>query len=102
MSPKPYLSIVIGSRNDGYPNGNGLNLLKICTLDLIKNLEKIKKEFEILIVDYNTVKENPSLYDSIVFKHKNIKIKYIAVNNKFHSKLKYSKHFPVSQETALM
>ena len=61
MSSKPLLSIVIGSRNDGYPDGKGNYLLETTTNDLITNLGKINNNFEIIIIDYNPPKKKKEL-----------------------------------------
>ena len=47
------LSIILTSRNDGYPEGRGTKLLQFALTHLIKNLKKIDKHLEIIIVDYN-------------------------------------------------
>lgn len=101
MFSKPLLSVVIGSRNDGYPDGKGNYLLETTTNDLITNLGKINNNFEIIIIDYNPPKKKKSLFQDIKLKKiKNVHVKFIKVDEKFHAILKYHDKFFLNQETA--
>ena len=88
------LSFVLCSRNDGYPEGNGINLLNFATNELIEKLAKIKFKFEIVIVEYNPPLNRKPLIQCIKFKkYSNVEIRIITVKEEFHSKLKILKNF---------
>lgn len=96
-----FLSFVLCSRNDGYPQGRGIKLLNFATKHLLSNLNKIKKNFEIIIVDYNPPKNKKKLADLINLKStKNTLLKIIEVDQVFHNQLLFSDKFPLSQELA--
>ena len=45
-----FLSFVLCSRNNGYPEGRGVELLNFATQHLLSNLNKIKKILKLLLL----------------------------------------------------
>lgn len=98
---KVFLSIVLSCRNDNYPNKNGRKLLEFCLDELISNLKKVKLYFEIILIEYNPPKNKKKLSQSLrLIKAHNVFVKFIQVPKVYHSRLKFSDYFPISQELA--
>jgi hypothetical protein len=64
LSGKPYLSIIIPSRNDEH-GGNALRRMQVSLNSLLEQLEKYRIESELILVDWNPPPDKPLLKDVI-------------------------------------
>lgn len=67
---KPYLSIIIASRNDDYAGGI-LKRMQMSLPFLIQQLNSYKIESEIILVDWNYPPEKPRIKDAIIWPDSN-------------------------------
>ena len=82
--PQPYISLVIPTRNDGYPS-NVLAVQNKSLLILQRQLEAARVESEILVVEYNPDPSRPHLYESIrVDAGRYVTVKVISVPPEHH------------------
>ncbi|MFC1908574.1 hypothetical protein ACFLXD_01700 [Chloroflexota bacterium] len=64
LEEKPYLSIIIPSRNDDH-GGNMLQRMQVSLRGRLEQLEKHRMESELILVDWNPPTDKPSLRDVI-------------------------------------
>lgn len=81
----PYLSIVIVGRNDNY-GVNFLERLNIFIKSLDHQTSLFKGLIELIIVEWNPLKENKPL-SKVIYKPKNLEIRIITVPNEIHQTL---------------
>jgi hypothetical protein len=87
MKKSPYLSIVIAARNDNYGGDFNQRIQNFISwnTDL---LEKNKIETEIIIVNWNPIEENSSLFEALQWpkERKFVKFRIITVPHTIHQK----------------
>ena len=85
MSNKPYLSIVVASRNDDH-DGSLLHRMRVFFAVLSSQLSVLKIPTEIIIVEWNPPKYRPPLKNILKLSKKNkfFSIKIITVPHKIH------------------
>lgn len=85
MKKRPYLSIVIAARNDNYGGDFNQRIQNFITWNT-NLLEKYKIGTEIIIVNWNPIEENVSLFESLNWptNRKYVQFKIITVPNKVH------------------
>lgn len=88
---KPYLSIVVPSRNDDH-GGNTLRRTQIFFSGLLEQLEKYRIDSELILVDWNPPADRPLLKDVIKWPDRlnHCTIRVIVVPPAIHRKFKYS------------
>lgn len=98
---KPYLSLVVTTRNDNH----GGDLLKRTTCfvqGVYYQAEKFKLSIELIIVEWNPPKDKPLLKDVLPKPENNcpVILRYIVVTNEIHNKYKMADRMPLFQMTA--
>tara|TARA_B110000037_G_scaffold154493_1_gene174313 strand:+ start:950 stop:1954 length:1005 start_codon:yes stop_codon:yes gene_type:complete len=87
MKKSPYLSIVIAARNDNYGGDFNQRIQNFISwnTDL---LEKNKIETEIIIVNWNPIEENPSLFEALQWlkERQFVKFRIITIPHTIHQK----------------
>jgi hypothetical protein len=91
MIEKPYLSMIVTSRNDDY-GGSGLQCTQISINGRLEQLEKYKIESELILVDWNPPSDRPLLKDVLKWPDNlaycNIRI--IVVPSTIHHRFEHS------------
>ena len=93
---KPYLTIVIPSRNDNH-GGDLLERMQTSLNGLIEQLENYKIDSEIILIDWNPPEGKVHLKDAIKWP-KDVKyctIKFIEVLSAIHQKIQHSDKLPI-------
>ncbi|HUS99504.1 MAG TPA: hypothetical protein VMY59_04205 [Candidatus Thermoplasmatota archaeon] len=94
---KPYLSIVMASRNDNH--GGDLNCrTQACVDSLSEQAERYDIPIEIVMVEWNPPADQPSLH--AVIKHDNCVFRTIVVSPEIHARYKQAELFPLYQMIA--
>jgi hypothetical protein len=94
-SNRPYLSIVIASRNDGYANGM-LHRIQVCVDSFIEQLEKFEHPSELILVDWNPP-AGRGLWDALR-RPKYVRrctFRLITVPPKLHATLPFADRLPI-------
>jgi len=87
---RPYLSLVIPTRNDTYPS-NILPVQNKCLSILQQQLEAARIDSEIIVVEYNSVPSAPHLYESLrVERGRYVTVRVIAVAPEYHARFRHS------------
>src|SRR4030042_754924 len=99
---RPYLSIVITSRNDEH-GGNMLRRMQMSLDGLLNQSEKQQIESELILVDYNPPADKPLLKDAIKWPDQ---LKYCTIRNivvplSIHRRYKYSNKTPMNGVVAI-
>ena len=92
---KPYLSIVVPSRNDDH-GGNTLRRMQIFFSGLLEQLEKYRIDSELILVDWNPPTDRPLLKDAIKWPDslKYCTIRGYVVPPSIHQRYKYWDKIP--------
>lgn len=87
-SQKPYLSVVLAVRNDNY-GGDFISRLQKCIEWNTNLLEKYKLRTEIILVNWNPIKENKSIKESInwISNPRYVSYRIITVSKDIHNSL---------------
>lgn len=90
MSDKPYLSVVVVSRNDDH-SGSAIYRMQLFIKTLFYQLDKYKVSSELIIVEWNPPANCPGLYQVLTFPQKrpNVKVRLITVPVKVHKRYPY-------------
>ena len=98
----PYLSIVIGSRNDNH-GGNMLRRMQVSISGLLEQLEKYCIESELILVDWNPPADRPLLKEIIKCpsRLRYCTIRVIVVPPSIHQRYKYSDKIPMNAVVAV-
>jgi hypothetical protein len=101
QSPRPYLSIVVASRNDNH-GGDMLKRMRIFMKGLIHQCNKFKLPCELLMVEWNPIEGEALLHTILptVTKNDFLTIRYVIVPNEIHKKLANSDKLPLFQMIA--
>jgi len=94
-SDRPYLSIVIASRNDGYANGM-LHRIQVCVDSIFEQLEQFEHPSELILVDWNPPAER-GLWDALQ-RPKSVRrctFRLITVPPKLHATLPFADRLPI-------
>jgi hypothetical protein len=94
-SDRPYLSIVIASRNDGYANGM-LHRIQVCVDSFIEQLEKLEHPSELILVDWNPP-AGRGLWDALRRPKfvRRCTFRLITVPPKLHATLPFADRLPI-------
>jgi hypothetical protein len=94
-SDRPYLSIVIASRNDGYANGM-LHRIQVCVDSFIEQLEKFEHPSELILVDWNPP-AGRGLWDALRRPKfvRRCTFRLITVPPKLHATLPFADRLPI-------
>jgi len=99
--PQPYLTLVIPSRNDGYPS-NVIAVQNKSLLILQRQLEDARIESEIIVVEYNTDPSQLHLHESLrVDQGQYVSIRVISVDAAYHRRVSYYEKRPFHQTRAV-
>ena len=97
LRDRPYLSIVMASRNDNH--GGDLNeRTQACISSLATQFKKYDISAEIVMVDWNPPDDRPLLHE--IIDHHNIPFRSIVVPKEMHSRYGQSELFPLYQMIA--
>lgn len=98
---RPYLSLVIPTRNDSYPS-NILPVQNRCLSILQQQLEEQRIDSEIIVVEYNSVPTNPHLYESLrLDRGRYVTVRVITVPPEYHARFRYSERRVFHQTCAV-
>jgi len=99
---KPYLSIVITSRNDDH-GGNMLHRMQVSLNGLLEQLEKHHIESELILVEWNPPDDSPLLKDMLKWPEKlrYCTVRATVVPPKVHQRYEYSDKLPMNGIVAL-
>ena len=101
VMPRPYLSLVIPTRNDAYPS-NILPVQNQCLSVLQRQLEAARIDSEIIVVEYNSDPANPHLHESLrVDCGRYVTIKVITVPPPCHQRFPHSQRRVFHQTCAV-
>ncbi len=94
-SDRPYLSIVIASRNDGYANGM-LHRIQVCVDSFIEQLERFDHPSELILVDWNPP-EGRGLWNALRWPKlvRRCTVRLITVPPKLHARLPFADRLPI-------
>lgn len=94
---KPYISIVMASRNDNH--GGDLNERTQACIDSLSNqIKKFNLSAEVVMVDWNPPADKPLLHE--IINHKDIAFKSIVVPQEIHNRYGQAHLFPLYQMIA--
>jgi len=98
---RPYLSIVIYTRNDEH-GGNTLRRMQVSLSGLLEQLEKHRIESELILVDWNPPVDKPLLKDALKWpgKLKYCTIRSIVVSPSIHQRYEGSDKLPMNTVVA--
>jgi hypothetical protein len=98
---RPYLSIVVASRNDNH-GGDLLKRMQIFVTTLLKQCRKYKLSAELIIVEWNPPGNAPPLELALDFSEKSIfcPVRIITVPNEYHKQLAHSDNLTLFQMIA--
>ena len=98
---KPYLSVVLTSRNDDYAGGM-LPRLQICVDSLLEQAERHELELELILVDWNPLADKAPLKDALVWSKAGSysTVRVIEVPPAIHQQLRFSDKLPFLAHTA--
>jgi glycosyltransferase involved in cell wall biosynthesis len=96
-SNKPYLSVVIASRNDNH-GGNLFKRMQASVNCLLEQLEKYRMESELIIVDWNPPADKPRLKEALAWPDKlnYCSVRIIEVEPSIHQRYPYSDKVPMN------
>ena len=102
LGRKPYLSIVITSRNDDH-GGNMLRRMQVSLSGLLEQLEKYRIESELILVDWNPPADKPLLKDVIKWPSelRYCTIRVIVVPSSIHQRYEYFDKIPLHAVVAI-
>lgn len=101
LKQKPYLSVVVTSRNDNH-GGDLLKRMRIFVTGLIHQCSTHRLFCELIVVDWNPVSGQPLLNSALPSPDQNdyLVIRYIQVPASIHETLAFSKQIPLFQMIA--
>lgn len=100
MTFSPYISVVIGARNDDH-GGNFLSRLQLSISLLHHHFHDFAAGAEIIIIEWNPPPERPALAEALKWHvSKNIRIRVITVPNTLHKKIGGESPLPFHQMIA--
>jgi len=102
LEGKPYLSIVICSRNDAH-GGNALRRMQVSLSGLLEQLEKYRIESELILVDWNPPADKPPLKDVVKWPDglRYCTIRSIVAPPSIHQRYKYSDKLQMNMVVAV-
>lgn len=102
LKEKPYLSVVMCSRNDDY-GGNMLQRMQVSLSGLLEQLEKHRIESELILVDWNPPADKPLLKDVLIWpdRLRYCTIRVIVVPPLIHRRYEYSNKTSMNVNVAI-
>lgn len=93
---RPYLSVILPSRNDDYSGGT-LPRLKVCAGDFVAQAERHRLRSELILVDWNPPRDRSGLRDALQWPAQSefCSVRVIEVPPEIHAPQRFSDKLPI-------